>query len=73
MKEGRRRDSVESWGCLPLSLGYPVLRQRVEFKKGGRCANQEDWNKFITAMKVSRSTMFPSDHKPLRSLPQGNT
>ena len=35
------------------SSGFPVLRQRVEFKKGGRCANQEDWNKFITAMKVS--------------------
>ncbi|KAL5460471.1 hypothetical protein EMCRGX_G033922 [Ephydatia muelleri] len=39
-----------------MITGYPVLRQRVEFKKGGRCANQEDWNKFITAMKVTPSS-----------------
>ena len=33
--------------------GYPVLRQKVEFRVGGRCANKEDWNKFIMALKVS--------------------
>lgn len=37
----------------PSCAGYPVLRQKMEFKKGGRCANKEDWNKFVMCIKVS--------------------
>lgn len=35
-----------------VHTGYPVLRQKVEFKKGSRCANKPDWNKFVMATKV---------------------
>ena len=35
-------------------LGYPVLRHKVEFKRGGCCANKEDLNKFVMAAKVFR-------------------
>jgi intraflagellar transport protein 172 len=41
---------VDSLPCVVT--GYPVLRHKVEFKRG-RCANKEDWNKFIMATKVS--------------------
>ena len=34
--------------------GYPVLRNRMDFKKG-HAANKEDWNKLSMATKVSRS------------------
>lgn len=36
-----------------LYLGYPVLRNKIEFKRPGKAANKEDWNKFIMATKVS--------------------
>lgn len=32
--------------------GYPVLRNKMEFKRPGKAANKEDWNKFIMATKV---------------------
>lgn len=32
--------------------GYPVLRNKMEFKCPGKAANKEDWNKFIMATKV---------------------
>lgn len=35
--------------------GYPVLRNKIEFKRPGKAANKEDWNKFIMATKVSHS------------------
>lgn len=41
---------VDSLPCMVT--GYPVLRHKVEFKRGERCANKEDWNKFIMATKV---------------------
>ena len=42
---------------VPLSIfiGYPVLRNGMEFKKSGKAANKEDWNKFSMSAKVSRS------------------
>ena len=42
-----------------LLPGYPVLRQKIEFRVGGRCANKEDWNKFIMAIKVSSTLPTP--------------
>ena len=30
-----------------------MLRSKLEFKKPGRAANKEDWNKFLMATKVS--------------------
>ena len=41
---------------LTSSSGYPVLRHKVQFKRGGRCANKEDWNKFVTVTKVMSQT-----------------
>lgn len=32
--------------------GYPVLRNKIDFKRPGKAANKEDWNKFIMATKV---------------------
>lgn len=32
--------------------GYPFLRNKMEFKRPGKAANKEDWNKFIMATKV---------------------
>ena len=36
-------------------LGYPVLRNKIDFKKPGRAANKDAWNKFVMATKVSHS------------------
>lgn len=36
--------------------GYPVLRNKLDFKKSAKAANKEDWNKFAMASKVSHST-----------------
>ena len=38
-----------------LLSGYPVLRNKLEFKRPGRAANKDDWNKFLMATKVSHS------------------
>ena len=36
-----------------LCSGYPVLKQKVDFKKGGHCVNRTDWTKFFMSTKVS--------------------
>ena len=38
-----------------LSPGYPVLRNKVDFKRPAKAANKEDWNKFLMATKMSHS------------------
>uniref|UniRef100_A0A8C0IIW3 Intraflagellar transport protein 172 homolog n=1 Tax=Bubo bubo TaxID=30461 RepID=A0A8C0IIW3_BUBBB len=35
--------------------GYPVLRNKIEFKRPGREANKDTWNKFLMAVKTSHS------------------
>lgn len=41
---------------LPCVIsGYPVLRNKVEFKNTNKVANKDDWNKFLMATKVSHS------------------
>ncbi|XP_025050082.1 intraflagellar transport protein 172 homolog [Alligator sinensis] len=41
---------------LPCVLtGYPVLRNKVEFKRPGKEANKDTWNKFLMAVKTSHS------------------
>ncbi|XP_039273606.2 intraflagellar transport protein 172 homolog [Styela clava] len=41
---------------LPCIIsGYPVLRNKVEFKVKGKSANAEDWQKFNMAAKISPS------------------
>ena len=47
--------------------GYPVLRSKIEFKRPGKAANKEDWNKFIMATKVG-STIFGFGHVKLGDL-----
>lgn len=34
------------------NTGYPVLRNKIEFKTPGMAANKDDWNKFLMATKV---------------------
>nr|XP_014345853.1 PREDICTED: intraflagellar transport protein 172 homolog [Latimeria chalumnae] len=38
-----------------LISGYPVLRNKVEFKRPGKAANKDDWNKFLMAVKTTHS------------------
>ncbi|CAB4017982.1 intraflagellar transport 172 homolog [Paramuricea clavata] len=41
---------------LPCVItGYPVLRNKIDFKRPGRAANKDGWNKFVMATKVSHS------------------
>ncbi|KAM4693761.1 LOW QUALITY PROTEIN: intraflagellar transport protein 172 homolog [Discoglossus pictus] len=44
---------IRSLPCL--ITGYPVLRNKIEFKQPGKAANKEDWNKFLMAVKTSHS------------------
>lgn len=39
--------------------GYPVLRNKIEFKRPGREANKDTWNKFLMAVKVSQALIPP--------------
>ncbi|KAM6965091.1 intraflagellar transport protein 172 homolog [Aplochiton taeniatus] len=42
---------------LPCVItGYPVLRNKVEFKHPGKAANKEDWNKILMATKTTHSS-----------------
>ncbi|XP_064457098.1 intraflagellar transport protein 172 homolog [Ornithodoros turicata] len=36
--------------------GYPVLKDGLQFSKQGIICNKDDWNKFLMAAKVSRSS-----------------
>ncbi|XP_057208125.1 intraflagellar transport protein 172 homolog isoform X2 [Triplophysa rosa] len=41
---------------LPCVItGYPVLRNKIEFKTPGMAANKDDWNKFLMATKTTHS------------------
>ncbi|KAG7460913.1 hypothetical protein MATL_G00203920 [Megalops atlanticus] len=41
---------------LPCVItGYPVLRNKIEFKRPGKAANKDDWNKFLMATKTTHS------------------
>ncbi|KAM6123262.1 intraflagellar transport protein 172 homolog [Pterocles gutturalis] len=54
--------------ALPCVLtGYPVLRNKIEFKRPGREANKDTWNKFLMAVKMSHS---PACQDVLRFLGQ---
>ncbi|XP_053566907.1 LOW QUALITY PROTEIN: intraflagellar transport protein 172 homolog [Bombina bombina] len=44
---------IRSLPCL--ITGYPVLRNKIEFKQPGKAANKDDWNKFLMAVKTSHS------------------
>jgi len=44
---------IRSLPCVVT--GYPVLRNKVEFKDANRAAVKEDWNKLLMATKVSHS------------------
>lgn len=36
----------------PSATGYPILRNKIEFKRPGKAANKDNWNKFLMAIKV---------------------
>ncbi|XP_051954406.1 intraflagellar transport protein 172 homolog [Xyrauchen texanus] len=44
---------IRSLPCI--ITGYPVLRNKIEFKRPGMAANKEDWNKFLMATKTTHS------------------
>ncbi|XP_004710279.2 intraflagellar transport protein 172 homolog [Echinops telfairi] len=42
--------------ALPcLITGYPILRNKIEFRRPGKAANKDNWNKFLMAIKTSHS------------------
>ncbi|EHB14523.1 Intraflagellar transport protein 172-like protein [Heterocephalus glaber] len=42
--------------ALPcLITGYPILRNKIEFKRPGKAADKDNWNKFLMAIKTSHS------------------
>ncbi|KAK3767076.1 hypothetical protein RRG08_017951 [Elysia crispata] len=45
---------IRSLPCVVT--GYPVLRNKVEFKNPNKVANKDDWNKMLMATKVSHSS-----------------
>ncbi|KAK2556628.1 Intraflagellar transport protein 172-like protein, partial [Acropora cervicornis] len=66
LSEEEKREEVKEWvlavsmdqkveQVLPTDERYPVLRNKMEFKRPGKAANKEDWNKFIMATEVSHS------------------
>lgn len=44
---------IRSHPCV--ITGYPVLRNKIEFKRPGMAANKDDWNKFLMATKTTHS------------------
>ncbi|XP_069035784.1 intraflagellar transport protein 172 homolog [Lepisosteus oculatus] len=44
---------IRSLPCL--ITGYPVLRNKIEFKRPGKAANKDYWNKFLMATKTTHS------------------
>ncbi|XP_063770977.1 intraflagellar transport protein 172 homolog isoform X3 [Pseudophryne corroboree] len=44
---------IHSLPCL--LTGYPVLRNKIDFKQPGKATNKEDWNTFLMAIKTSHS------------------
>uniref|UniRef100_A0A7N5KMR4 Intraflagellar transport protein 172 homolog n=1 Tax=Ailuropoda melanoleuca TaxID=9646 RepID=A0A7N5KMR4_AILME len=64
-KEGKTAGSREYFtpkllSVFPLQMfiffssptGYPILRNKIEFKRPGKAANKDNWNKFLMAIKV---------------------
>lgn len=50
-------DAQNGARSLPCSVsGYPVLRNKIEFKRPNKAANKDDWNKFLLAVKTSPSS-----------------
>ena len=51
---------VQSLPCVVT--GYPVLRNRIDFKTACRTANKDDWNTLVMAMKVSHGIVAHVNH-----------
>uniref|UniRef100_A0A2K5S7U6 Intraflagellar transport protein 172 homolog n=1 Tax=Cebus imitator TaxID=2715852 RepID=A0A2K5S7U6_CEBIM len=54
--------------ALPcLITGYPILRNKIEFKRPGKAANKDNWNKFLMAIKFlsSSSICSQTSHSPV--------
>ncbi|CAL8391867.1 unnamed protein product [Arctogadus glacialis] len=48
---------------LPCVItGYPVLRNKMDFKAPGKASNKDDWNKFLMATKVRHTCSSPTLH-----------
>ena len=43
-----------TFDIIYVIAGYPVLRNKLEFKIPGRAANKDDWNKMLMATKVRK-------------------
>lgn len=44
--------SNPSSSFFPSPTGYPILRNKIDFKRPGKAANKDNWNKFLMAVKV---------------------
>ncbi|XP_046728666.1 intraflagellar transport protein 172 homolog isoform X1 [Silurus meridionalis] len=47
------RTGIRSLPCV--ITGYPVLHDKIEFKRPGMAANKDDWNRFLMATKTTHS------------------
>lgn len=47
-----RPGSVSSPSSFVFPSGYPILRNKIEFKRPGKAADKDNWNKFLMAIKV---------------------
>lgn len=43
--------------------GYPILRNKIEFKRPGKAANKDNWNKFLMAIKVREGDLEGGDRE----------
>ncbi|KAJ3607079.1 hypothetical protein NHX12_026594 [Muraenolepis orangiensis] len=48
------RDTYEA-SLMASNTGYPVLRNKMDFKAPGKASNKDDWNKFLMATKTTHS------------------
>jgi len=51
--------SIDSASATVYCTGYPVLRNKVDFRRSDKAANKEDLNRVVTATKVTE-TWTPS-------------
>lgn len=63
---------ANSINCLSSTTGYPILRNKIEFKRPGKAANKDNWNKFLMAIKV-REGQSPKGQGQREQLGVGGT
>lgn len=50
--DGRGMHHMISYLMCIYTIGFPVLRDKIEFRKLGFAANKDDWNRLLMTTKV---------------------